>query len=58
MPAVNQPARPLIVRVEVDVPAGADTYDAASVRAAISLAVGALYQQSAGFGDTSVSGLI
>lgn len=58
VPAVNQPARPLIVRVEIDVPAGADTYDAASVRAALSLAIGALSQQSAGFGDTSVSGLI
>lgn len=57
VPAVNQPARPMIVRVSVDVPAGADTYDAANVRAALSAAFGALVQQSAGFGDMTVTGI-
>lgn len=58
LPAANQPARPMIVRVSIDVPAGADTYDAPNVRAALSAAFGALVQQSAGLGDTTVTGII
>lgn len=57
-PAANQPAKVMVVRVSVDVPAGADTYDSANVRAALSAAFGAAVQQSAGFGDMAVNGVL
>jgi hypothetical protein len=57
-PLANQPAKPLIIRVSMDVPAGADTYDPANIRAALSLAFGLLNQQSAGVGDTVVTGVM
>lgn len=56
-PAASQQARPARVTVLVEVPAGAETYDAPNVRAMLSLAIGALSQQSAGVGDTVVSGI-
>lgn len=56
-PLANQPVKPMIIRASIDVPAGADTYDAPNIRAALSLALGALAQQSAGVGDTVVSGI-
>jgi hypothetical protein len=55
-PAVNQPANTMLINTTIDVPAGADTYDAANVRAALSLHIGALQQLSAGIGDTAVTG--
>lgn len=58
VPLANQPAKALIIRTTIDVPAGADSYDAANIRAALSVHIGALYQQSAGMGDTSVSGIM
>lgn len=57
-PLANQPAKPLIIRCSMDIPAGSDTYDAANVKAALSLAFGALYQQAAGAGDTVISGVM
>lgn len=57
-PLAGQPAKPMLVRVSVEVPAGADTYDAPNVRAALSFALGMLTQQSAGVGDTVVSGIM
>jgi hypothetical protein len=42
----------------IDVPAGSDTADAANVRAALSAHIGALSQQSAGIGDTGVTGIV
>lgn len=57
-PAVNQPAKAMIVKITVSVPAGAETYDTANVRAALSLAIGSWYQQSAGHGDTLVNGIL
>lgn len=57
-PAINQPIVPMIIRVEMDVPAGSDTYDAANVRAAISAAIGYLNTVSAGLGDTSINGIL
>lgn len=56
-PLANQPAKPMIIRMSIDVPAGGDTYDAPNIRAALSLAIGILSQQSAGVGDTVVSGI-
>lgn len=58
LPQAGQPSRPMIVTTMIEVPAGADVADASSVRAALSLHIGALSQVSAGVGDTSVSGLL
>lgn len=55
-PLAGQPAAVMLVKIEIDVPAGADTADAPNIRAALSAAIGALNQQSAGLGDTMVSG--
>jgi hypothetical protein len=57
-PLANQPFTTMLATAIIEVPAGADTYDAPNVRAAISMLVGALSQQSAGVGDTAVSGII
>lgn len=56
--AANQPYQTMLVEVTISVPAGADTYDPESVRAALSLAIGGLSQQSAGYGDSSVTGAL
>lgn len=56
--AANTPPVVMVARLTVDVPAGADAYDAANVRAALSLLAGALNDQSAEFGDLAVSGII
>lgn len=57
IPALNQ--NPIIgsVTIQVSVPAGAETYDVANMRALLSLAIGALYQNAAGLGDTVNSGI-
>lgn len=51
-PAVMQ------IRLEVEVPAGADVADLPNVRAALSLMIGAINSISASIGDTCVSGVI
>jgi len=48
----------LQARVELDIPAGADTADVANVRAALSLLFGAIAQISSSIGDTCVTGVI
>jgi hypothetical protein len=58
LPLVGQPFANLQITTIIDVPAGADTVDAANVRAALSAHIGALSQQSAGIGDTGVSGIV
>jgi hypothetical protein len=57
LPLAGQPSRTMVVTVSMEVPAGSDTADPANVRAALSLAFGVLSQQSAGIGDTGVSGI-
>lgn len=57
-PAANMPYSVAVYRGMFDVPAGADQYDAANVRAGLSLFIGALSQQSAGIGDSLVSGVM
>lgn len=57
-PSINQPARTALINTVLDMPAGADTYDAANLRAAISFHIGLLQQISAGLGDTVVNGVI
>jgi hypothetical protein len=56
-PLAGQTPSVLIATLSVDVPAGSDTADPANIRAAISLLVGLLNQQSAGIGDSLVTGL-
>lgn len=58
LPLVGQPDQVLIIRTEVEVPAGADTADAANVRAALSAHIGALSNQSSGIGDTTINGVL
>lgn len=57
-PAANQAAVNAIFTLTCDVPAGADVYDAESIRAALSLLFGACSQQSAGIGDSVVTGVL
>lgn len=57
-PLAGQPAKTMVVRTIIEVPAGADSYDAANVRAALSAHIGALSQQSAGVGDTCATGIM
>lgn len=57
IPLAGQPSSVMTIRCLLEVPAGSDTADAANLRAAISLLVGALTQISSGLGDTLVTGV-
>lgn len=57
-PAVGQPTKNMLISVEMSVPAGAETYDAVNVAAALSAAIGALQQQSVGISDTLRTGIL
>lgn len=56
--AANNVPEVMSARLEIRVPAGSDSYDAANVRAAISALIGALNSMSAGIGDTLVTGVM
>lgn len=58
LPLAGQPFQNMQITTTIDLPAGSDTADAANVRAALSAHFGALSQQSAGVGDTTVSGVV
>lgn len=58
LPLAGQAYATMNITTVIDVPAGADLADPANIRAALSAHIGALSQQSAGIGDTSVSGVI
>jgi hypothetical protein len=58
LPLAGQPFQNMQITTIIDLPAGSDTADAANVRAALSAHFGALSQQSAGVGDTTVSGVV
>lgn len=55
--ALNTPSIAFL-RIEVDVPAGADTYEPEELKAMLSLGIGALNQVSAGLGDTTLTGIV
>ncbi len=57
-PALNNPASVALVDCAIVIPAGADSYDAANIRALLSAAIGVLTQVSAGIGDTTVTGIL
>lgn len=56
--AANNLPRLASVECIVRIPAGAESYDAANVRAMISLLVGGLNQATSGIGDTYVTGVL
>lgn len=58
LPLAGQPIKVMNMTTTADVPAGADTADAPNVRACFSAHLGALAQQSAGFGDLAISGIL
>jgi hypothetical protein len=58
LPAAGERPQVCTVTTVISVPAGADTYDIVSIRAALSLHIGALSQQSAGIGDLANNGVL
>jgi hypothetical protein len=58
IPLAGQNPQVFLSTLTQDVPAGSDLSDSANVRAANSLLIGALTQQSSGWGDTQISGVI
>lgn len=58
LPLAGQSYKNMLITTVIEVPAGADTADPANVRAALSCHFGALAQQSAGIGDTTVQGVL
>lgn len=57
LPLAGQPYTNMLITTIIEVPAGSDTADPANLRAALSMHIGSLSQQSAGIGDTTVSGI-
>jgi len=58
LPLAGQPFATMLVTTIIEVPAGADTADAANIKGALSAHIGALNQQSAGIGDTAATGIM
>jgi hypothetical protein len=58
VPLAGQAAVAMQIVTSIEVPAGADSADAANVRAALALMIGSLNQISASIGDTVVTGVI
>jgi hypothetical protein len=54
----GQPKQVMLAKLEISVPAGADTADPESIRAGLSLLIGALWEQSNEFGDSIVTGVL
>lgn len=57
LPLAAQPSQVALIRSEIEIPAGADTADAANLRAMISAHIGVLQSISAGLGDTVITGI-
>lgn len=58
LPLAGQPYRTMLITISMEIPSGSDLASPAEVRAGLSAAFGAAWQQSAGIGDTSVSGIL
>lgn len=54
----GQPIQTMVLRCDIDVPAGSDTADAANIRAGLSALIGTLNAVSAGLGDTAINGVL
>lgn len=57
-PASGQPSKPCIIRIEMDIPAGSETYDRPNINAALSAAFGAAYAMASGIADTTSNGIM
>lgn len=58
LPLAGQPSQVMIIRTEIELPAGSDVADSASVKAALSSHIGLLSATSAGVGDTVLNGVL
>lgn len=58
LPLAGQAYKNAVFTANCDVPAGSDLADPANVRAAFSFFIGLLNQQSAGFGDMAINGVL
>lgn len=58
LPLAGQAYRTALFTGTYDIPAGSDLADPANLKAGLSLFVGAMNQQSAGVGDTIISGIL
>jgi hypothetical protein len=56
VPLSGQPAQRTVLKLEIPVPAGADTADKANLLAALSLLAGVLWEQSNEIGDSIIAG--
>jgi hypothetical protein len=57
-PLAGQPSVTMVLETRMQIPAGSDLADPANIRAAFSLHIGAVWAQSAGLGDSAISGII
>lgn len=58
IPLADQASELMLIRSEISIPAGADTADPLSIRAAISAHIGLLSQISSALGDTVITGVL
>jgi hypothetical protein len=58
LPAANQAPQTVMAKLELDIPAGCDSFSAAEIRGLLSAMLGALAQQPAGLGDTCINGIL
>lgn len=58
LPLAGQPFKVALFTLTMDVPAGADVADPQNIRAMLSAGIGAIWQQSAGMGDTTINGVL
>lgn len=58
VPLAGQASSTMLVETACHVPAGSDSADAVNVRAGVSAHIGALTQQSSGFGDMLINGVL
>jgi hypothetical protein len=57
-PLAGQSPQTMQMEMKISIPAGADSADADNIRAALSLLIGQLNEQSAGIGDALVTGVL
>lgn len=58
LPLAGQAAQTMLIETKISVPAGADTADASSIRAALSAHAGVLWESSNDIGDTLIDGIL
>jgi hypothetical protein len=58
LPLAGQAYKTAVMTLSADVPAGSDTADPANIRAGASALFGLIAQQSSGFGDMMINGVL